>query len=127
MIYTLNDTQVVQALAALAQESRLRVFRMLVVAGPGGATPSQISASLAIAPTALSFHLKELTRAGLLTQERDGRYLIYRTHIETMNALLNFLTAECCHGLACLDDPFCHVPKANGKESRILGGCDGTI
>lgn len=127
MTDTLNDTQVVQALAALAQESRLRVFRMLVVAGPSGATPGQISESLAIAPTALSFHLKELTRAGLLTQERDGRYLIYRTHIDTMNALLKFLTAECCHGLPCLEDPCCHPPEANGLGLKLSGGSDGTV
>ena len=100
----MTDTEAVQALAALAQESRLRVFRMLVVAGPQGATPSQMAEALAISPTSLSFHLKELTHAGLITQERDGRNLIYRTHIDAMNKLLGFLTANCCQGEPCLND-----------------------
>jgi ArsR family transcriptional regulator, arsenate/arsenite/antimonite-responsive transcriptional repressor len=99
----MNDTQAVQALAALAQVSRLRAFRHLVVAGPNGDTPSRMADTLAISPTALSFHLKELVHAGLVTQQRDGRHLIYRPHIDAMNSLLGFLTANCCQGQACLD------------------------
>jgi ArsR family transcriptional regulator, arsenate/arsenite/antimonite-responsive transcriptional repressor len=100
----MTDADAVQALAALAQESRLRAFRLLVVAGPLGATPSQMAEALTISPTSLSFHLKELTHAGLITQERDGRNLIYRTHIDAMNQLLGFLTAHCCQGEPCLDN-----------------------
>lgn len=101
----LTDAQAVQALAALAQESRLRVFRLLVVAGPEGATPSQIAEQLGLSPTSLSFHLKELMHARLVTQQRQGRNLRYRAHIAAMNALLDFLTANCCQGQPCLDTP----------------------
>ena len=98
----MTDAQVVKALAALAQESRLKVFRYLVVAGPEGVTPGTLTEQLGIAPTSLSFHLKELTHAGLITQERSGRNLLYRADIEAMNGLVGFLTANCCGGQACL-------------------------
>jgi ArsR family transcriptional regulator len=98
----MTDAQVVKALAALAQESRLKVFRLLIVAGPQGATPSRITEETGIAPTSLSFHLKELTNAGLITHERVGRNLIYRAQIEAMNGLLGFLTANCCGGQVCM-------------------------
>lgn len=98
----MNETDVVQALAALAQELRLRVFRALVVAGTGGLTPGALTEQLAVAPNALSFHLKELTRSGLVSQERQGRNLIYRASFDTMNALLAYLTENCCQGQACL-------------------------
>lgn len=100
----MNDTQVVKALSALAQETRLRLFRHLVVAGPAGATPSQMGDTLGISPTLISFHIKELTHAGLVSQEREGRFLIYRAQIGTMNELLGFLTANCCQGEPCLDN-----------------------
>jgi len=98
----MTDTEVVKALAALAQESRLKVFRLLIVAGPGGVTPGLVADELGIAPTSLSFHLKELTHAGLITQERVGRNLIYRARIEAMNDLVGFLTANCCGGHPCM-------------------------
>ncbi len=94
----------VLALAALAQAARLRVFRALVVAGQGGLTPGVIATQLALAPATLSFHLKELTHAGLITQERDGRNLIYRAAFDTMNNLLAYLTDHCCQGQPCLDE-----------------------
>ncbi|MDZ7920577.1 metalloregulator ArsR/SmtB family transcription factor [Rhodoferax sp.] len=97
----MNEQDVVRALAALAQQSRLQIFRQLVVAGPGGMTPTRLSEALGISATALSFHLKELTNANLITQERDGRNLIYRAAFATMNELLGFLTANCCEGQAC--------------------------
>ena len=97
----MQETDAIQALAALAQEVRLRVFRALVVAGPEGLTPSGLCEQLGIAPTALSFHLKELSRAGLASQERQGRNLIYRASFDTMNALLTYLTENCCQGAAC--------------------------
>ena len=99
----MTDSEAVQALAALAQESRLRAFRLLVVAGPRGTTPGQMAEALGVSPTSLSFHLKELLSAGLITQEREGRNLIYRPHIDAMNRLLGFLTANCCQGEPCLD------------------------
>jgi DNA-binding transcriptional ArsR family regulator len=80
---------------------RLRVFRALVGAGPQGMTPSALSAMLDVPASTLSFHLKELTHSGLVTQERESRNLIYRPAIEQMNDLLAYLTAHCCQGAAC--------------------------
>jgi ArsR family transcriptional regulator len=99
----MEETQVVRALAALAQGLRLQIFRVLVVAGRTGMTPGALAEHLDVAATTLSFHLKELTNAGLVTQERLGRYLIYRASFEDMNALLGYLTANCCQGEQCLD------------------------
>lgn len=100
----MEKKDVIRSLAALAHGLRLQVFRALVVAGPRGMTPSVMAEGLGIAPTALSFHLKELMNAGLVTQERQGRNLVYRGAFEHMNALLGYLTANCCQGQACLDD-----------------------
>ena len=98
----MEEQDVVKSLAALAQESRLRVFRTLVVAGPLGLTPGALSDELGLAATTLSFHLKELTNAGLVSQQRDGRNLIYRAAYDRMNAVLAYLTAHCCQGKDCL-------------------------
>jgi len=89
------------ALNAVAQESRLAVFRLLVQAGPDGMAASKIGEQLGIAPSSLSFHLKELSHAELLTQKQDGRFVIYAANFSTMNALIGFLTANCCTGVAC--------------------------
>ena len=99
----MEETDVVKSLGALAQPVRLRVFRALVVAGPTGLNPGALAEALDVAATTLSFHLKELTHAGLVSQERDGRHLIYRASFDRMNALLNYLPAHCCGGVACLD------------------------
>ena len=101
----MQENDVVRALAALAQEVRLRVFRALVVAGPAGLTPGDLSTQLEVAPNTLSFHLKELSHAGLISQERQGRNLIYRAAFDTMNALLAYLTENCCEGQACAPSP----------------------
>lgn len=93
---------VVKALAALAQSSRLEVFRSLVVAGEAGLTPSALTETLGVAANTLSFHLKELVHADLVTQERVGRNLIYRAQYEHMNAVLAYLTQNCCQGQVCL-------------------------
>jgi|SRR5665647_1245453 len=97
----LDEAAIVKALAALAQAQRLRAFRALVVAGPQGLTPGAMTEHLAIAPSALSFHLKELAHAGLVSCEPRGRNLIYRASFEQMNALLAYLTEHCCQGEAC--------------------------
>ena len=89
------------ALNAVAQESRLAVFRLLVQAGPAGMAASKIAEHLAIAPSSLSFHLKELSHAELLTQKQDGRFIIYAANFATMNALIGFLTDNCCTGNLC--------------------------
>lgn len=91
----------IAALAALAQESRLAVFRLLVQAGPAGLAASRIAERLDIPPSSLSFHLKELTHANMVTQTKDGRSLIYAANFETMNGLLGFLTENCCGGNPC--------------------------
>jgi DNA-binding transcriptional ArsR family regulator len=93
----------VRLLGALAQEHRLRVFRALVVTGPAGLTPGVIAEGTGLAPATLSFHLKELVNSGLVTQERQGRHLIYRPSFEHMNSLLAYLTQNCCQGEACLE------------------------
>jgi DNA-binding transcriptional ArsR family regulator len=94
----MEENDVVRALAALAQPLRLQIFRLLVVAGPAGLTPGALAERLAVPAPTLSFHLKELSGAGLLTQERQSRHLIYRAAYDRMEALLAFLTANCCQG-----------------------------
>jgi DNA-binding transcriptional ArsR family regulator len=94
----MEEKAAVAALAALAQEARLRVFRALVGAGPDGMTPSGLSAVLDIPGSTLSFHLKELMHAGLVSVERDGRNLHYRPAFGHMNELLAYLTDHCCMG-----------------------------
>lgn len=97
----LDESVAVKALAALAQAQRLRAFRALVVAGPEGLTPGAMAEQLSIAPSALSFHLKELLHAGLVSSEARGRNLIYRASFSQMNALLGYLTEHCCAGQTC--------------------------
>lgn len=97
----MDEASVVKALAALAQPVRLQIFRALVIAGPRGMTPSTMAEGLGIAPSSLSFHLKELANAGLVTQERASRNLIYRAAFGQMNAVLQYLTDNCCEGEAC--------------------------
>jgi DNA-binding transcriptional ArsR family regulator len=92
----MNEQAAVAALAALAQQARLRVFRALVGAAPEGLTPGVLAAMLDITPSTLSFHLKELIHAGLVTVQRDGRSLIYRPALAQMGELLGYLTAHCC-------------------------------
>ncbi len=89
------------ALAALAQESRLAAFRLLVQAGPEGVAASKIAEQLGLPASSLSFHLKELTHAGLIAPRQDGRFVIYSANFTTMNALIGFLTENCCGGTPC--------------------------
>lgn len=97
----MNERSAVAALSALAQGARLRVFRALVGAGPAGMTPGALSATLDIPASTLSFHLKELVHANLVSAEREGRNLHYRPALEHMNELLAYLTAHCCLGQPC--------------------------
>ncbi|MEK8032501.1 metalloregulator ArsR/SmtB family transcription factor [Ideonella sp. DXS29W] len=101
----MEEAQVVRALAALAQPVRLRVFRTLVGAGGCGMVPSTLSECLAVPPPTLSFHLKELVHADLVTQERQGRFLIYRASLESMSGVMSYLTSHCCQSLQCVTDP----------------------
>ncbi len=99
----------VVALAALAQESRLAVFRLLVQAGPDGMPAGKVSEALGIPPSSLSFHLKELAHAGLVTSRPDGRFVIYQADYAAAAALIAFLTENCCQGsgAACMPPPAC--------------------
>jgi ArsR family transcriptional regulator len=92
---------VIASLAALAQESRLGVFRLLVQAGPEGLAASRIAEALAIPPSSLSFHLKELSHAGLIEPKREGRSIIYSANFTAMDGLVGFLTENCCGGVPC--------------------------
>lgn len=97
----MKESDAVTALAALAQSARLRVYRALVGAAPAGLTPGALAALLDIPASTLSFHLKELVHAGLVSVERDGRHLTYRPSLDRMNELLAYLTAHCCQGQGC--------------------------
>lgn len=97
----MKEMDAIQALAALAQSNRLRIFRALVGAGDAGMSPGAIADALGLPGPTLSFHLKELLHAGLISQRRSGRSLIYRAEYRRMNALLDYLTANCCGGATC--------------------------
>ena len=101
----MNEVSVIKALSALAQTNRLQIFRELVQKGTEGITPALISESLGIAANTLSFHLKEFMNADLISQERSGRNLIYRAQFDRMNAVLSFLTQNCCQGEPCEVSP----------------------
>jgi DNA-binding transcriptional ArsR family regulator len=94
----MEKNDVITAFAALAQENRLDAFRLLVEAGPDGMAAGAVAAALGLAPNTLSFHLDRLRQAGLVTVERHGRSLIYAARFDTMNALIRYLTENCCGG-----------------------------
>ena len=96
----MEKTDTLAALAALAQENRLDVFRLLVQAGPGGLAAGAVAEKLSLAPNTLSFHFDRLRNAGLVTCKREGRSLIYAARYETMNGVLAYLTENCCGGVA---------------------------
>jgi ArsR family transcriptional regulator len=98
----METKNVITALAALAQESRLAIHRLLVEAGPQGIAASKIAEQLGIPPSSLSFHLKELSQAGLITARQDGRFIWYAADFAAMNALLSYLTENCCGGNPCV-------------------------
>jgi DNA-binding transcriptional ArsR family regulator len=97
----METTTVVTALAALAQDNRLDIFRLLVQAGPNGMPAGLIADTLGVAPNTLTFHLDRLRNAGLVAVRREGRSMIYAAQYHTMNSLLAFLTDNCCGGAPC--------------------------
>ncbi len=94
----MQDQAAVEMLSALAQEHRIRIFRLLVKAGPSGLPASDIAEAVGISATGASFHLKELDHAGLLTPTREGRFVRYAVRVEGMRQLLTYLTEDCCRG-----------------------------
>ena len=95
---SMDDTQAATCLAALAHPQRLRIFRLIVREGPIGLPAGDVAEALGATPTAASFHLKELDRAGLISATRDGRFIRYALHIDGMRHLLRYLTEDCCKG-----------------------------
>jgi DNA-binding transcriptional ArsR family regulator len=112
----------VTCLAALAQESRLAIFRLLVERGPTGVSAGEIGAELKLPPATLSFHLKELSHAGLAQSRQEGRYVFYSADFESMNSLVDYLTENCCarDGTSCGPGVVCTpraAPPAAGKKA----------
>jgi ArsR family transcriptional regulator, arsenate/arsenite/antimonite-responsive transcriptional repressor len=116
----MKSNQVVEALGALAQETRLAIYRLLVGAGTAGVPAGSIAAKLGVAAPTLSFHLKELAHAGLVRSESQGRFVVYRADYDAMSDLLAYLTANCCRGSECVDTSVVcvPVPATAGRKTR---------
>src|SRR5471032_177416 len=110
----MDPNLVVRALSALAHESRLAIFRTLVVAGPDGMSAGEIAQQLSLAPSSLSFHLKDLSHADLVKARQEGRYIYYSANFDAMNGLVGFPTENCCAGAACAASS---PPACCGDES----------
>jgi len=115
----MNSIQAVGALSALAHEYRLGIYRMLVEAGPEGLNAGTIAARLKLPPSSLTFHVQHLHRAGLLTQERKGRELIYAADFDAMNALVGYLTENCCGGASSkCETAACEPSRVSKKPAK---------
>jgi DNA-binding transcriptional ArsR family regulator len=108
------------ALAALSQRTRLEVFRHLVEAGPDGAAVGSIAGALKVAAPTLSFHLKELSHAGLVTSRQEGRFIRYTASFAAMNGLVDYLTENCCGGQPDLCNPGCAPKKSPPRRRKVL-------
>jgi DNA-binding transcriptional ArsR family regulator len=120
----MKTSLVLVALAALAQDTRLAVYRLLVEHAPEGLPAGQIAERLDISPATLSFHLKELTQAGLLVSRQDGRFVWYCTALDVMNALVGYLTENCCQASA-VCDPECAPSASRHAVAVTRGGLKG--
>jgi len=101
----MDSSLAIRSLAALAHESRLAIFRLLVTAGPEGLPAGEIAQQLAVPPSSLSFHLKDLAYAELVSARQEGRYVFYSANFGSMNALIGYLTENCCQGEPCAAVP----------------------
>lgn len=115
----METTQATAALTALAQEHRLAVFRLLVQAGPEGMPAGQVAEALDLAPNTLTFHFDRLRVAGLVTVRREGRSMIYAARFEAMNALIAFLTENCCQGAPEKCAPAGCAPKTAPRKAKV--------
>jgi ArsR family transcriptional regulator, arsenate/arsenite/antimonite-responsive transcriptional repressor len=113
----MEKSDAVTALAALAQDNRLDVYRLLVQAGPGGMPAGAVAEALRLAPNTLTFHFDRLRVAGLVTVRREGRSMIYAARYEAMNGLIAFLTENCCQGAPCA--PAARCKPARGKRAKV--------
>jgi ArsR family transcriptional regulator, arsenate/arsenite/antimonite-responsive transcriptional repressor len=111
----MEKTDAVSALAALAQDNRLDVFRLLVQAGPEGMPAGAVADALDLAPNTLTFHFDRLRTSGLVTARRDGRSIIYAARFEAMNELIAFLTENCCGGVSCTPAVQCKPARKRAK------------
>ena len=109
--------QAIEALGALAQTSRLAIYRLLVQAGPAGMPAGAVGERLGLPPATLSFHLAYLTRAGLTTSRQEGRFVIYAADFDGMGQLLAYLTEDCCGGKACVPVPIQFVTTPRSKRA----------
>ena len=110
----------VESLVALAQETRLVVFRLLIQAGSEGMNPGAISESVGVVPATLSFHLKELSRAGLVVSHQQGRFIFYSANFEAMDDLIAYLTDNCCQGAACLPKTAATASRKGRRKTKVV-------
>src|SRR5690242_21297269 len=118
----MEKSDVIAALAALAQDNRLDVFRLLVEAGPEGLAAGEVAKRLELPPNTLSFHFDRLRQAGLVAVRRESRSMIYTAQFDTMNSLVHFLTENCCAGVSEDCGPSCEAPadkKARSKKREL--------
>ncbi|MGV2495718.1 ArsR/SmtB family transcription factor [Pelagerythrobacter aerophilus] len=113
----MEATDTIRALSALAQEHRLAAFRLLVQAGEDGMAAGALADRLDVPPSSMSFHLAQLTNAGLVTQRRESRSIIYSADYAAMNALMGYLTENCCGGVPCADDASTCPPQATKRTA----------
>lgn len=113
----MDAAAVIKALGALAQEHRLAAFRLLVQAGEEGLPAGVIGEKLGVVSSSMSFHLAALANAGLVTQRRQSRLIIYSADYTAMNGLMGYLTENCCGGVACIDDVSCRPARTGATGS----------
>ncbi|MFZ5731356.1 MAG: ArsR/SmtB family transcription factor [Pseudomonadota bacterium] len=115
----MKKPQVIAALAALAQENRLDTYRLLVQAGPAGLPAGEVAAALGLPPNTLTFHFDRLREAGLVTVRREGRSMIYAAQFDTMNALLGYLTENCCGSDRNCEPEICEPARGGRVRTKV--------